>query len=364
MTLDQRARRAADRFRHRVEAMQTSASQPGTIQRFEHYRARKQRNQRIGAVLVAGAVAVAAALLIGKAFPRADKNLPAQPSKNGRIVYGRAVPGVDGIRLFSVDADGNGEVALPVTFTDCAAWSPDGTKMQVTGSEYPGAPLRPVVVNADGSGYRVLPVVAPPKLNLGCGDWSPDGTRLALEGFTEPGPTQLSGIYTVRASDAGDLTHVATAPGGNPAYSPDGTRISFIAGDPTRHLKPNAGALFVVNTNGTGLRRITPWGVAQRSGGRWSPDGEWILFQRTGGGLMLMHPDGSDIQEIAVAGLPPGAHAIAPNWSPDGTLIVFGLIANRQEDLYIVRSDGTGLVQLTDTPDVDERRPDWGLNVG
>src|SRR5215207_7097586 len=361
MTLDQRARRAAQGFRRGVESMRTT--DPASPERFERYRARKQRNQRIGAVLVAGAVTVAALVPLTKTFPRAERNRPAEPSSNGPIVFGRAVPGVDGIRLFTLNPDGTGETALPVTFTDCAAWSPDGTKMQVTGSDFPGAPLRPAIVNADGSALRVLDVPAPKELSLGCGAWSPDGTRLALEGFTETGPPELSGLYTVRASDGGDFRKVSDVAGSNPEYSPDGTQIVSIGGDPTPDLKPSAGALFVVNTDGSGLRRLTEWGIAQLSGGSWSPDGEWILFQRTGGGLMMVRPDGSDLHEIPIEGLAQGAHATEPRWSPDGTMIVFGVVANGQEDLYIVRSDGAELVQLTDTPDVDERRPAWGPSI-
>jgi TolB protein len=172
----------------------------------------------------------------------------------------------------------------------------------------------------------------------------------------------LSGLYTVR-SDGGDLRHIATATGANPEYSPDGTQIVSLD-SPTRDLKPSAGALFVVNTDGSGLRRITPWGIAQRSGGSWSPDGRWILFQRTGGGLMVVHPDGSGLHEIVIHALAESAHAIEPRWSPDGTMILFGAVSNGQEDLYTVRSDGTDLVQITDTPNVDERRPAWGTNAG
>jgi TolB protein len=359
VSVEDRARAAG---RDVQEAARAGAATRGAaIDRFERYRRRTQRNQRIGVALLTTALAIAVVILMTRAFPGAERQLPAGSPHNGRIAYGLAAHGVDGIRLFTAEPDGTNAVGLPEV-TQCAAWSPDGSKMQVTGSEYPGAPLRPAIIDPDGSNFRLLNVSAPPRLNLGCGDWSPDGTRLALEGFSDV--PQLNGLYTVRASDGGDLTQVSTVAGGNPEYSPDGTRIVSIGSDPTRDLKPSAGALFVVNTDGGGLRRITPWGLAQRSGGSWSPDGRWILFQRTGGGLLVVHPDGTDLHEIAVEGIPPGAHAIEPHWSPDGAMIVFGLSVNEQEDIYTVRSDGTDLVQITDTPNVEERRPAWGTNGG
>ena len=90
-----------------------------------------------------------------------------------------------------------------------------------------GVPLRPAVIDADGSNLRSLDAVSDPDLNLGCGDVSPDGTRIALEGFGDGGDPALDGIYSVRASDGGGLVRLVQGPVSPPRYSPDGTRLSF-----------------------------------------------------------------------------------------------------------------------------------------
>ena len=46
-----------------------------------------------------------------------------------------------------------------------------------------------------------------------------------------------------------------------------------------------------------------------------------------------------------------------PQWSPDGSMLVLQLGYGGQADLYTVRPDGSGFVQVTDTPDLDETDP-------
>ena len=60
-------------------------------------------------------------------------------------------------------------------------------------------------------------------------------------------------------------------------YSPDGKRFVFARSD------QNGGpvGLYVVRTNGSRLRPITPSGtIVQRSAGSWSPQGNAIVFAR------------------------------------------------------------------------------------
>ncbi|MGE5460184.1 MAG: TolB family protein [Solirubrobacterales bacterium] len=364
MTIDDRARRAAHDFRRSIEDLGGSDGERSSLERFDRIRRRRQRGAQIAATVVASAVALAALLVLTRAFSKNEQ--PAGPSShNGRIVYGRSAVGESEVRLYTIDPDGTGEIALPVSFTDCAEWSPDGTKLHVTASEYPGSPLRPAVIDADGTGFTLLNGISNPNLNLGCGDWSPDGSRLVVEGFPQKGARDLDGIYTVRASDGGGLTLVSRNPFGGfdavPQFSPDGSQIVFFRDDPHRHLPHDVGALYVIGADGTGLRRVTPWGLAA-AWGSFSPDGRWIVFADPRGDLDLVHPDGTGLTRVPLdLG---GGQPLQPRWSPDGTMIVFGYSTNGQGDIYTVHPDGSGLVQITNTPTVDERWPDWGTSAG
>jgi outer membrane protein assembly factor BamB len=64
MTLDTRARQAAQGINRAVEVMEmsTSTQEPRKVERFDRYRDRKQRNRRIGAIAVAAALTAAIVL--------------------------------------------------------------------------------------------------------------------------------------------------------------------------------------------------------------------------------------------------------------------------------------------------------------
>jgi hypothetical protein len=366
MTLDDRARHAAREFRRAADTMDTPGDGPRPFDRFDRFRRRRQRTQRLGVIAVAAAVSIIASFVVIRAFSITEQEQPAQPSSvNGRIVFGRSAPNVDEVRLFSVLPDASDEVALPVSFTDCAEWSPDGTRLHITASEYPGSRLRPALVKADGTGFTLLDATTDANLNLGCGDWTPDASRLVLEGFPQAGDPSLNGIYSVRASDGGDLEVLSGNPYGGydavPQVSLADGSIVFLRTDPARELANDVGALFVMRADGSGLRRITPWGLAASSGG-WSPDGRWIAFTAPSRELYLVRPDGTGLAPVTVD-LPAGT-PMQPRWSPDGAQLVFGLRTNNRGDIYTVAVDGSDLTQITDTPTIDERWPDWGINSG
>jgi Tol biopolymer transport system component len=67
-----------------------------------------------------------------------------------------------------------------------------------------------------------------------------------------------------------------------------------------------------------------------------------------------VNPDGSGLRQLTFDGA-----SRFPSYSPDGTKIVFDHVgADGQRDLYTMSTDGSGLSQLTDTPDI-ERFPQW-----
>jgi Tol biopolymer transport system component len=277
------------------------------------------------------------------------------PGSNGRIVFVSGPPGEDPSGAFTMNSDGTDLRALPGPAGFCYRWSPDGSKLATTVDSTYGA--RPATMNSDGTGVHVLDATTA-IMNLACPAWSPDGTRLALEGFNDDDPSIVHGIYTVRSSDGGDLQFL-TERGICPCdYSPDGTQLAFPAGE---------GQVGIIKTDGTGFRLITPRNFNGDGGLGWSPDGRWIVFNRPGSGnLYLVHPDGTGLQQVPLAGAGKDrAGAFNPGWSPDGTRIIFSMFtrASGQVDLYTANPDGTGLVRLTDTTDVDVMA-DWGPSTG
>ena len=288
-------------------------------------------------------------LPISAHVPAAVAKVPAQ---NGLIAFDRS----QGEALLTIEADGTAERTLFEPGC-CPRWSPDGRQLllpYLTDDER----FTSAIANADGSGLRALPP-ADATLNADGGVFSPDGAWIAVSGWDNNDPTR-NGIYLRRSSDGGGLTLVTRNPTGDRDqhgdFSPDGERVVFVR---YNSLRRGERAIFVVKTDGTALRQITPWGMAGCCTASWSPDGRWILFDARGD-LFIVHPDGTGLRQIV---LHPGSRhwAFEPAWSPDGTRIVFSMwvLALGQDDIYTARVDGSDLFQVTNTPD-HEGQADWG----
>ncbi len=176
--------------------------------------------------------------------------------------------------------------------------------------------------------------------------WSPDGTAIVFDRRNVVG----SQIWIMRA-DGSSKHRLLPDPfflDFSPSYSPDGKWIVF-----TR-CRPDftACAVYRMNADGTALTAITPFTISVRDfQARYSPDGSTIAFDSSDRGgvqsaVYLMHPDGSHIQRLTR----PGLIATSPEWSPDGSRILFTThcCALRQTaEVWVINVDRTGAHQLT-----------------
>lgn len=93
----------------------------------------------------------------------------------------------------------------------------------------------------------------------------------------------------------------------------------------------------------------------------WSPAGDRIAFRSVRAGrsdIWVIRPDGTGAVNLTAA-LPEGWHTGYPAWSPDGTRLVFS--AGFSEDhmtLHVIRADGTGFQPLLFTTNLDIE-PAW-----
>ena len=289
---------------------------------------------------------------------------------NGEIVVNsdNRVTGEE--QVYTVNPDGTDQ-RLVYNNSEVGQWSPDGKRIALV-TEL-GLPQVLLFNVDDGSSvYFGLPFDRYPDLALFCGTWSPDGTRLACEGFGQTDPS-LNGVYTLRSSDGSDLQRVSSDPNGDDCpsdYSPDGKRLVITRANDTTY------EIDTVKVDGSGMKRITPEGMNFNfCNGRWSPQGNQIAFSAHvpngdyHSSIWAVHFDGSELREIPVPGCgapnadPTGIGCFDPTWSPDGTKIAFGRRqGNGQSDLYTANADGSGLFQVTNTPDIDEAGGDWGTH--
>lgn len=121
------------------------------------------------------------------------------------------------------------------------------------------------------------------------------------------------------------------------------------------------GEIYVMNPDGTGQRNITN-SPASETRPAFSPDGKKIAFIRDFKSIYVMNPDGSGLTQV-LDGPSAGFSSITsfPDWSPDGTRIVFNGIPKGSPDgpdIYVINADGSGIRRLTTDP-ADDNSPSW-----
>jgi Tol biopolymer transport system component len=235
------------------------------------------------------------------------KNQAPSWSPNGRrVVFSRQIGAASRILV----ADTRGRVVRGLTqagaFAD-PAWSPDGKRIAYASRE---GQSRIVIVST--AGRALGEVVAAPTGILSRPAWAPDGRRLAFaeDVAMESGRAGTSRIVVVNADGTGRRVLVGLA--SDPAWSPNGSKIAYV-GYPSRLSE--TGSIVVANADGSGAHHITA-AAAPELRPAWSPVGKRIAFTRVTGGMstiVVTRPDGSG-ERVAVGAR--GFGAVDPAWRP------------------------------------------------
>lgn len=318
----------------------------------------------VGLVLAAcsgapGQATTAPSIATSPVTPPATVAVTASPSTpialDGGLFYARFIEATHTFTgMFASRPDGSNEVSIPMPWTEGGGrWSRSG-KFIAVATQLPDGRVSTAIIGSDGSVDHTLPI-ADPTLNLGCAAWSRDDTRLACQGWDDAHPTR-AGIYTVRASDGGDLRRVTTAPDGMidevGDYSPAGQLVF------KRHAGDEGdGPLLLVDAAGGAPTTLTA--SPMEDTGRFSPDGKLVVTSGQGR-LVVFDLSGKIVYAIATD----GAYLFGPVWSPDGTRIAFSLSASGPfADVYTSLPDGTDRQQVTKTP-TNEITVDWVATGG
>ena len=308
-------------------------------------------------VVAAGCSATSAAAGPKATAPSSSANSVPSPvaSAKGWLAYQSVSPrGDDGVFLVRTDGSDDHEILTDLPGRHAHPdFSRDGKYLAI---DQLVSEDQVYVADADGSGARLLAPCRPPKcVSHWEPAWSPDGSRLAVSTAGGAGdPPARFGIAIIEVAKEivrPVLDHASRAGQDHFArWSPDGRRLVFWR---ARYGSDGSvtTAVFVVNVNGTGLRRLTPWRMLAGDPD-WSPDGSRIVFNTRPlvdfpdagqSELYTIRPNGTGLRRLTAYG-PNGPRATQPRWTPDGKAILY--TRTNQEGfprhIYAINADGTG----------------------
>jgi Tol biopolymer transport system component len=330
----------------------------------------------------------------------ADDYQPAFSPDGERIVFGSAR---DGGGLFLMGRTGESVTRL----TDSGynpAWSPNGSEvvyceLPVDNPYFRTAPSRLWIVKvANGEKRRLTETDAVQP------SWSPHGLRIAY--WASGGSNRIRDVFTIPAH-GGQPVAVMNDPAvdGNPIWAPDGKHLYFIS---DRSGSMNLWRIAIEETSGQVLSAPEPVHapapfvmhltissdgkrlgfasiqstqnvqtlpfdsaagraigapVAVTTGTRlWrtfdpSPDGQWVVLASgpPQEDIYVIRVDGSGLRQLT----DDAAFDRAPLWSPDGKRIAFHSNRGGVQQVWSIKPDGSELRRLTDYPGAGLRLGAW-----
>lgn len=291
-----------------------------------------------------------------------------------------------------VNPDGSGLQRIALSpkdqVYDQPDWSPDGN--QIAFGIFPAnGPASVAVVRGDGTGMRqVTPACtkkpAPNAVPAGCEDaanvsFTPDGQHLTytratghVRNFPKYQWDQIehAAVAIIGTDGTGERTLLQlpryAGDFNYPQMSPNGKWIVFERVN-SPLSKPKLGrALFVMNTDGSNVRRITPWKLSGGDNPDWAPDSSRILFRSNEdvndvrSQYYTVRPDGTGLTRLTNFRFSPNRRLFSATFSPDGKQIVFGRAdSNGRGDLWVMNADGSNPHPVFSAKPWDSA-PDWG----
>jgi Tol biopolymer transport system component len=181
-------------------------------------------------------------------------------------------------------------------------------------------------------------------------DWSPDGTQLAFVRRDESRNLQISVIDDTGTAER-QLTSGASG-SRHPDWSPDGTRIAYTVQESSSTCPEPNSNIFVMDVSEGDRQRLTEGCGEGNRMPDWSPDGTRILFtsERSGAAqLYVMQADGTGETKLA------DGEASYAKWSPDGERIAFV----RGAEVWVMDADGSDQTVVYDRSQWFVTGPEW-----
>ncbi len=269
---------------------------------------------------------------------------------NGEIVYlSRTPPNGDWL-IFVMKADGTNKRLLCDSLVACHRPAVSNDGMKVAFITKTG---NFYVIDLNGQNLKRMAVG--PGLLLSA--WSPDDSRIAFSRFDSQ--AGYANIYTIHA-DGTNERQLTTNSGVLASFTPDNKSILYCGGNGTSY------AIWKMNIDGSNKQLLTPAGISFTAPLP-SPNGELIAMQsvtQKGSQIYVMRSDGSQLKQLTFSLNPWNQYSPEYEnndnavWSPDSKKLVYECRENGSPDIFVINADGSGNKRLTNGPIRDED-PVW-----
>jgi len=314
-----------------------------------------------GRLLLGQALAVSLLLSIGFTMLPMQLSDAAFPGSNGKIAFVSDREGQDEIYVMNPDGSGQTRLTDNIARDGDPAWSPDGSRIAFTRNKA-GAP-EIYVMNADGSNQtRLASRLAEHPT------WSPDGSKIAFDSAQYGSPQ----IYVMNADGSHPVPLTPRSPNTqegwvDPAWSPDGSKIAAVeVGWP---LLSRTGSILIGQFNlphdlYENNELLCPSAGHGCGDPAWSPDGSRIALTANFDSWTGSHknyniragPYNVDVEDDSYKTLTKSGENRHPAWSPDGSKVAFASNRDGSWEIYVMNADGSGQTRLTFK---GGREPDW-----
>jgi len=232
-------------------------------------------------------------------------------ANNGRIAF------LSDNQIYSVEPDGSGLLQLTKDPFGAATpvFSHDGTRIAYKRLSVDNPADDPtlygdlVVSNADGSNPIAIETGV---IGMSPTVWSPDDREVLWTGTTILDTPEQVFIASADGSSRPVRVGDPSTSNWGPNWSPDSSNIAYVSDTD----------YYVMNRDGTGIRKVNQRTFAEQGGGGWKPDGSGLVFEAGDQGnhnLWLVGLDGRPERALAIS----LRMETSPAFSPDGKWVAF-----------------------------------------
>jgi len=270
------------------------------------------------------------------------------PELKGRLAYQRGEGKKSEIYVMDLSSRRSVRLTDNDVLDEYPRWSPDGKHIAFY-SDRDGA--RRIYVMT-GGGKDIRKVTDRFRINEDP-SWSPDGGELCF--WAQADKKSPENLFIIKSDGSGmrNITNSSKGTRRVPAWSPDGREIAFTSDKFLSH------EIYTIDPRGRNEKRLTgnPRGACRP---RWSPDGKRIAYSDGGYSLRKnvdiweMDPDGGNKKRLTEN----PRHDYDPAYAPDGKRIIFASDRSGHYELYVMDRDGSNEARLTEFNGYT-RYPDW-----